>query len=479
MQNKPERSMLEQVAEVAQAEQWDKATKKRKQKFPGDCLNIGQVKEFLEKYKWDSLTSIIKWVGQLDVQLQPRAYEALYEQFKVNKFTDQPKVLLLRKRVQDLPAGVLANVRAQLDQDFERIVGHIAEGVKRKDYSLQKKINKMKKPGEVMNEVVTAVVGKFVTCTLESTLLLIEYSEELPTIGNSCYLINALLRLHGSRLLLLHSTDHAMIHIWAHVKFIVEEQPNWKKVPIATQKLCTDVLEKLTKHKLKFFQHYQKFVEVKDKEKIKKFHERNLHVCSIVSEFVSWYYIRDDLTRFQNLLSAARAINNLYAIQRILTQLQVEMHKFQQTNTFEAFRLFHEVKYYMKLDTYKSLHPKWKLAFEELKAKAPTCLRLLLWSEGDENQLQIVNKLFDSSLSVHQDRIVCSSASLGKVPLQCHSSLPSARARSSGLLLGRKLPPVTRISGGRLQPPKRTKNQAISIRAAPPVAIAIGASSSE
>jgi hypothetical protein len=112
----------------------------------------------------------------------------------------------------------------------------------------------------------------------------------------------------------------------------------------------------------------------------------------------------------------------LYAIQRILTRLQVEMHKFQQTNTFEAFRLFHEVKYYMNLDTYKSLHPKWKLAFEELKAKAPTCLRLLLWSEGDENQLQIVNKLFDSSLSVHQDRIVCSSASLGK-ELHCSATV--------------------------------------------------------
>jgi hypothetical protein len=66
MQNKPERSMLEQVAEVAQAEQWDKATKKRKPKFPGDCLNIGLLKEILEKFfvelydKSDSLTNIIK-----------------------------------------------------------------------------------------------------------------------------------------------------------------------------------------------------------------------------------------------------------------------------------------------------------------------------------------------------------------------------------------------------------------------------------
>jgi hypothetical protein len=411
---------VEQVAELVQAKEWDKATQQMKLNFPGDSLNIGRVEEVLQMVfvceKSDCLISIIKWVGQLDVPLQPRAYEALYEQFKVNNFTDQPEVLLLRKRVSDLPAGVLENVRAQLDQDFQRIVGRIAEGVKNKYYSLQKKINKMKKLREfhlIMNEVVTAVVGKFKCSPLDQTLLLFKYSEKLPTLGHSCYLIDAMLKMYESRMYVsLTCTDHYALHLYGHAKFVREEQANWKNVSNASQKLCTKVLDKLTNYKLKIFHLYQKHVEDHDKKNIQKLHQRNLHLRSILSEFVSWYYKKDDLSRVQNLLSAARAINRFEAIERILTQLQIEMHKCQQTNTFEAFRLFHEVKYYMSLDRFQSLDPELKSSFEQLKAKAPTCLRLLLWSEGDENQLQIVNKFFDSSLSFHQDRIVCSSSSL-------------------------------------------------------------------
>jgi hypothetical protein len=41
-----------------------------------------------------------------------------------------------------------------------------------------------------------------------------------------------------------------------------------------------------------------------------------------------------------------------------------------------------------------------------MKAKAPACLRLLLWpDEGDE--LRLVNKFYDSPLCIQQDRVVC------------------------------------------------------------------------
>jgi hypothetical protein len=95
-----------------------------------------------------------------------------------------------------------------------------------------------------------------------------------------------------------------------------------------------------------------------------------------------------------------------------LTQLQIEMHKFQQMNTFEAFSLFNMVKYYMAHAHYKTHAPTLKASLEELKAKAPTCLRLLLWP--DENQLQLVNKFFDSPLCIQQDKIVCSNSSPDK-----------------------------------------------------------------
>jgi hypothetical protein len=42
----------------------------------------------------DTLTSAIKWAGQLDVPLKIKAYEALYEQIKFKGFTDKPEMLL-------------------------------------------------------------------------------------------------------------------------------------------------------------------------------------------------------------------------------------------------------------------------------------------------------------------------------------------------------------------------------------------------
>jgi hypothetical protein len=133
-----------------------------------------------------------------------------------------------------------------------------------------------------------------------------------------------------------------------------------------------------------------------------------------MSEFVFWYCKKEDLTRVQNLLSAAREIDNFYASQRILTRLQIEMQKFKQINTFESFQLFNMVKLFMSSGYYKFQKPELKASYEELKAKAPACLRLLLWPEGEENQLQLVNKFFDSPLCNQQDKIVCSSSSLDK-----------------------------------------------------------------
>jgi hypothetical protein len=45
MQNFLERSLVEQVAELVQADQLDKATEKLKQNFPDGSLNIGHIEE--------------------------------------------------------------------------------------------------------------------------------------------------------------------------------------------------------------------------------------------------------------------------------------------------------------------------------------------------------------------------------------------------------------------------------------------------
>ena len=427
MQNILESSLVEQVAELVQAMKWDEVNEKIMENFPNG-LSIGKVKEILELVYLNSRVkhqvSAIRWVGQLDVQLQPKAYKTLYEQFKFNEVANQPQVLFLRHRVSELPEGRVSNsFRAQLHEDFQTIVDQIVEGVKKEDYSLQQKINGLENMPEkvkelIMNEVVPVVVDKFETLfTLENTLLLIQYSEKLPFFVNSCFLINALMKMLEARKML--SSEQGS-QLWSHAKYTMEEQPNWKNVPKATQKLCTDIVDKLNMHKLQFFQHYLKYVEDQDMQKIHKVHEKNWHLLSILSEFVTWYYKKDDSTTVQNILSAARATHNFRATQCILTQLQIEMQKFQQMNTFEAFRLYNEVKDYIEyidLVNVQSYEPEFEEAFEELRAKIPTCLRLLLWSDlgrGKKLKLQLVNKFFNTPLRFQQDRFVCSDSSSDK-----------------------------------------------------------------
>jgi hypothetical protein len=416
MQNFLERSLVEEVAELVQAEQWRKAGKKIEQNFPNG-LNIGKVEEILEHIflvngTLKHLLRALTWVMNLDVQLQSRAYEALYEQLKFKKLTGQPHVLVLKKLLDTLSVAVSDQLRTQLDEDFQTIVGQIVEGLKTEDYSLSLKIYevvKSLKGFSIMNEIVTAVVGKFETFTLENTLLLIQYSSRIPAVVIRCFLMDAMMKkieVHE-----LQSSVQAF-HVWSVAKYDAENCPNWRNVPKETQKLCTDVLDKLAEHKVTFFQYYQKYVEDQDKQKLINIHTRNCTLYAMVSDFATWYYKKDDLTRAQKLLSTARAINSLRFIERILTPLQNEMHKFQQMNTFEAFCLFNMVKYYMAHDHYKTYAPTLKASFEELKAKAPTCFRLLLWP--DENQLQLVNKFFDSPLCIQQDKIVCSNSSLDK-----------------------------------------------------------------
>jgi hypothetical protein len=414
MQNVLKRSQVEQVAKLVQAKEWDKATQQMKINFPGGN-SIAIVEEVLELVyvgdNLDNLTTAIKWVDKLDASLRPRAYRTLYEQVKFKRHTDQPQVLMLWRRIKMMPASaVLDSVLAQLDADFQRILEQIVEGIKKKDYSLIRKIDEMCdfKEGElVMNEVVTAIVSKFETCTMENVVLLVQFSMMLRSFENSCYLIDALMKALEAGL--LQDSEIAM-QLWVHAKYTKEEQPNWDKVQKSTQKLCTNVLDKLTLYKLRYFRHYQRYVEDDDKQKIENLHHENWNLRSIVSDFVSWYYKKEDPTRVHNLLAIVNVIDDFEEIQRVLTQLHIEMVKFQQTNTFEAFCLYNMVKHNMLFNNYESLQPKLKASFEQLKAKAPSCLRLLLWPKEDEKQLRLVNKFYDSPLCIQDEKVFCCSS---------------------------------------------------------------------
>jgi hypothetical protein len=258
------RSQVEQVADLVRANSWSKANEAMKCNFPRG-ISIGFIEEVLALVcganNLHDLTSAIMWAGLMNA-MQPRLYDAIYEQFKARGFTGRPQVLLLRSRIKCLPAaGVPDDVRAQLDAEFGRIVEQVAEGVKKKDYSLSIEINEIDAKSSysgkrILNEVVAAVVQKFETFTLANTLLLIQYSMGLPKIENCCFLIDALLKELESRSLL---DSEMALHLWSHAKHVKEESSIWKGVRADVQKLCTDALDKLSKYKQNFFMHYQKF----------------------------------------------------------------------------------------------------------------------------------------------------------------------------------------------------------------------------
>jgi hypothetical protein len=74
---------------------------------------------------------------------------------------------------------------------------------------------------------------------------------------------------------------------------------------------------------------------------------------------------------------------------------------------------------------------KVNVSLEQLKAKAPTCLRLLLWPEKDKTQLRLVNKFFDSPLCIQKQRVVCCSARGEDEELLCSASVDPVKVLTS------------------------------------------------
>jgi hypothetical protein len=404
LQNVLKRTQVNQVAALVQTEQWAKASEQLQRDLPGGSTSIGNVEEVLELVYMDdnlaNLTRAILWAGQLEPQLRRRAYEALYEQMQIKGHTEQPQVLMLRRRVAILrPVSVL---KAQLDGHCQEIVLRVVQGIKDKDYTLTRQIVELHDyvEGELItNEIMAEVVAKFDVGILMETLLLIQYCEKLPAIGNCCVFIDTVLKSLEAKELM---ASEQALQIWATAKYVEEEEPHLKEEHKQFQKLCTKALDKLSKFKADYFQHYQSYVENKN---LKQLHRKNCFLRSIVPEFVTWYYKPEDLSRVQKLLVAVRA-TDFAVIQRTLTQLHCEMQKFEQINSSEAFFLFCKVKQNLALRSLTWEEPEMVDAFELLKSHAPKCLRLLLWPE-EGSRLRVVNKFYDSPLWVQGEELFC------------------------------------------------------------------------
>jgi hypothetical protein len=382
-----------------------------KRNFPSG-ISIGNVEEMLKLVyvgtDTKNLKKAINFVQIFDSCHRAQAFNALYDDIKFKNHTKEPEMLLLQKKIRQFtePGTVLVQIMKQVDADCNKIISRIVKGIKQKDYSISIYIaNKL--DNSLMDDNIGTIVQDFFTGTLDNFLLLIEYqySLALPNNSNQCFMINALLKELEKRKLM---DSQQGMHLWAHSKRLYEEMGSPRpSARYYMHQLCAGAIEKLSVNKEKFFGHYQRYVENPNKRLIRDLHKIDRHLCSIVDEFVSFYY-NGDVGRAQNLLTTANAGLNYITTGRILSQLHEEMSKNNKLNSHEAFASFIIVKRYMDFSNFNSLDAKTKKPFEQLKDKAPACVRQLLWPKTT-TEFQVVNKFFDATLSVQEDNnnVVC------------------------------------------------------------------------
>jgi hypothetical protein len=390
------------VAQLARDGDLDGALETMLEHFPD--LKISIVIDILKLLYNDEkdLLSTIRFVERLGVEFRREAYEAVYENVRLKGHTEMLEMLLLQKNMSQILAGESETMK-QLDEDCDKIVERIVEGVKTEDYELCTKIIEF--GGSILDgKMVSIVVKVHSTSTLKDTLLLINFSQGLPEISNQSILIRALFQVLEAKNLL--RTEHGL-HIWSHLRSVLGQQylPN---EDTGDRDDFTFICTKLDKNKDVYFEIYRDYVEDPDGDKIKTLHDCNWQLLLILPEFVDSYY-DGDLDKASVLLSAVQNICFFSSRFKILNSLYKKMSHFDQLDTFEAFRIFTVVKENLRSASL------WEQEFEELQAEAPLCLRLLLWPEPAGAKFWLVNKFLDAPLHCTKTRVFCGPPSATRI----------------------------------------------------------------
>jgi hypothetical protein len=404
-------SQLKQVADLLECFKWDEAKKLIEQYFPGGSTDMEIYEELLTLLYVGHphhLFTVVEWVGRQDAEFQTKAFKILFERMKNKGHVDFPQSLLVTSKISKLPDGVLDDVRVQLDscQVVENIIDEIASGAEQ-SFSVSGYLDTLARSSDgekVMRFILCKVVHHFNAGNLDNTTRLIMFWKDFEN-ETSCFFVDILLKELEERSML--ESENAF-HLWACAKYLLNQLT--EEILPEVRQLCSDALNELDEHRDCFFERYQSCIE--DGQKIRELHDNCPYFFFIVPDFVTWYYREDDLTRVEYLITAARAIYELDGCEPIMVSLFSKMERFQQLHTFEAFRLFSQVHYAMTLKDCYSEDLKVLASFEKIKAKAPACLRLLLWPEN--HQVCLVNKFFATPLCSQEDRIVCSSNAVDK-----------------------------------------------------------------
>jgi hypothetical protein len=383
--------LTEKVAQLAKNGDLDGALKTMLE-FPAD-LKISKVPNILkllyddEKY----LINAIRFVEKLGVGPLQEAcmYVALYEDVRLKGHTEMLEVLLLQRNMRRVVTDGDSEVLKQLDDNRLRIVDRIVNRVKAKDYELTCKIVKTLGQDILIEQIASIVKKVHVTGSLEETLLLLNFSQGLlPETLCQCALIQALFEMLKSKVLL--QSDHGM-HLWTHIKAHSNNG--------AVQEKCLTVCNELAQNKEVYFEIYRGYLTSPDTNKIKMVHQDNCQLNWIVTDFVHFFY-DGDLEKVHELLSAAKNVSKYTTRIQILQSLYEKMSLFNQLGTFEAFKLFTLVKH----SSSNSMDASTKNKFIELQAKAPPCLKTLLWPTAE---FRLINKFLNTPLHSNNTKVFC------------------------------------------------------------------------
>lgn len=373
-------SLIRDLALLVGATEWGKVTQQLQNNVPAGADRENVVKKVValiydDDFFIKSREIIIWWLFQLAPELQPVAFQAIYQHLKSTDNSKMHLILLLMESITKYSILVQDDVQAQLKNDCDNIVILIVEGIKKKDFTACNELHRLK----VLDFFMPQILSAFDMTKLENVLFLIYFSEKIYGVsdGEVChFIVTTLLKTLEENLLL--DSEHAL-HLWAHVKsFLLHVQRNNYWYSTETLMLLRATLEKLDPMKDVLLLHYQKYVEDNEKLKIIDLLDQNRHLESIVPQFVSWY-LSEESTRNRNqsrLIALTRSGMRYGSSYLMLEHVHEELIKLQQTNTFEAFCLFNEF--------YKQ---------GMLLRNVPECVRLLLTC-SDQNELLVVNKWF-------------------------------------------------------------------------------------
>lgn len=219
LQNSLKFEFSKHVAQLARDGNPDGAAEALTKFFPHlKTANVEEILHLVYVEGSDDLQVAIAFVEKLsDGYIRQDAYEALYQKVRFQGHTELPEMLLLQKSMRHFQAR--DEMMKQVDEDCIKIVDLIVDVIRAKNYPKDNKFvsSLLRTP---LNQEINAIVEKVHAAgTLEETLLLIAFFQELEELSNCCQFVQSLYKVLESKQLL--ETENGM-HLWAHAKSIVE-----------------------------------------------------------------------------------------------------------------------------------------------------------------------------------------------------------------------------------------------------------------